>query len=214
VAFPVAVSQGGTGSTTESGARINLGGTSVGIAVFTAASQVDARTAIDAGQGTVTSVGGTGTVSGISLSGTVTNSGNLTLTGPLDLSSPPAIGGTTPAAGTFSTLLSTTMRETKTNVSLVLGVATLNLNNGNYFTYTVPGTISFAVTNVPATNTAVSLILDLTNGGSGTMIWWPNVKWSGGTAPTLTVSGRDILGFYTYDNGTTWNGLVLGKDMK
>lgn len=54
--------------------------------------------------GTVTSVGGTGTVSGITLSGTVTTSGNLTLGGALDLSSPPAIGGTTPNTGRFTTL--------------------------------------------------------------------------------------------------------------
>lgn len=36
LAVPVLVSQGGTGSTTASGARINLGGTSVGNALFTA----------------------------------------------------------------------------------------------------------------------------------------------------------------------------------
>ena len=58
-------------------------------------------------QGTVTSVGGTGTVSGISLSGTVTSSGSLTLGGTLDLSSPPAIGGTTPAAITGTTITAT-----------------------------------------------------------------------------------------------------------
>ena len=57
--------------------------------------------------GTVTSVGGTGTVSGISLSGTVTSSGNLTLGGTLNLSSPPAIGGTTPAAITGTTITAT-----------------------------------------------------------------------------------------------------------
>jgi hypothetical protein len=56
------------------------------------------------GAGTVTSVGGTGTVNGLSLTGTVTTSGNLTLGGTLDLASPPAIGGTTPAAGAFTTL--------------------------------------------------------------------------------------------------------------
>jgi len=54
--------------------------------------------------GTVTSVGGTGTVSGISLSGTVTTSGSLTLGGTLDLSAPPAIGGTTPNSGAFTTI--------------------------------------------------------------------------------------------------------------
>lgn len=37
VSIPVAVNQGGTGSTTAGGALINLGGTSVGIALFTAA---------------------------------------------------------------------------------------------------------------------------------------------------------------------------------
>ena len=58
--------------------------------------------------GTVTSVGGTGTVNGITLSGTVTSSGNLTLGGTLDLSSPPAIGGTTPAAITGTTITATT----------------------------------------------------------------------------------------------------------
>ena len=61
-----------------------------------------------AGSGTVTSVGGTGTVSGLSLSGTVTTSGNLTLGGTLDLSAPPAIGGTTPAAITGTTITANT----------------------------------------------------------------------------------------------------------
>ena len=57
--------------------------------------------------GTVTSVSGTGTVSGISLSGTVTTTGSLTLGGTLDLSSPPAIGGTTAATITGTTITGT-----------------------------------------------------------------------------------------------------------
>ena len=47
VAIPVPVTDGGTGSTTAGGALVNLGGTSVGIAVFTAADAAAARTAID-----------------------------------------------------------------------------------------------------------------------------------------------------------------------
>lgn len=46
VSIPVAISQGGTGATTASAARINLGGTSTGIAVFTAASQGAAQVAL------------------------------------------------------------------------------------------------------------------------------------------------------------------------
>jgi hypothetical protein len=160
--------------------------------------------------GTVSSVTGTGTVSGISLSGTVTSTGNITLGGTLDLSSPPAIGGTAPSTGTFTTLLSTAMRETKTNTVS----SNLNLANGNYFSHTVSGSTTFTVSNVPTTGTAVSLIFDITNGGSAAITWWANVKWPGGSAPTLTASGRDVLGFYTYDNGATWSGFVLGRDVK
>ena len=44
--FPITVAQGGSGATTAGGALINLGGTSVGIAVFTAADQQAAWTAL------------------------------------------------------------------------------------------------------------------------------------------------------------------------
>ena len=100
------VGNGGTGATTNTAARTNLGATTLGANLFTitnpsaitfprfnadntvsSLSAADFRTAIGAGtgngNGTVTSVGGTGTVSGLSLSGTVTTSGNLTLGGTL-----------------------------------------------------------------------------------------------------------------------------------
>jgi hypothetical protein len=46
VSYPIAVNQGGTGATTASAARINLGGTSVGISLFTAANQNAAWSAL------------------------------------------------------------------------------------------------------------------------------------------------------------------------
>lgn len=46
VSLPLTIAQGGTGATNASGARVNLGGTSVGIAIFTAASTADAWTAL------------------------------------------------------------------------------------------------------------------------------------------------------------------------
>jgi hypothetical protein len=46
IATPVAISDGGTGATTANGALINLGGTSVGIGVFTAVNQAAAQAAI------------------------------------------------------------------------------------------------------------------------------------------------------------------------
>lgn len=46
VAVPLSIAEGGTGATTASNARINLGGTSLGIALFTAATTNDAWTAL------------------------------------------------------------------------------------------------------------------------------------------------------------------------
>jgi hypothetical protein len=162
-----------------------------------------------AASGTVTSVSGTGTVSGISLSGTVTTSGSLTLGGTLDLSSPPAIGGTTPAAGTFTTAKATEYIEK----SVAISASNIDLSTGNYFTKTISGTTTFTISNAAASGLVNSFILQLTNGGSATVNWFSGVKWAGGTAPTLTSSGVDVLGFYTIDGGTTWESFTLGKNM-
>jgi hypothetical protein len=56
--------------------------------------------------------------------------------------------------------------------------------------------------------------LDITNGGAFTVNWFSGVTWASGTAPILTGAGRDLLGFFTHDGGTTWNGLLLALDMQ
>lgn len=48
VATPISVADGGTGATTASGARINLGATSLGVSLFTAVSQAAAQTDLGA----------------------------------------------------------------------------------------------------------------------------------------------------------------------
>lgn len=96
---------------------------------------------------------------------------------------------------------------------IAVAASAIDLATGNFFSKTISGTTTFTVSNVPTTGTAASLVLDLTNGGSATVNWWSGVKWAAGTPPTLTASGRDSLGFYTYDGGTTWTGLVLGLNL-
>lgn len=105
---------------------------------------------------------------------------------------------------------STALYETKT----ALAANDIDLLAGNLFTKTITAITTLTVSNVPATGTAVSFILNLTNGGAFSITWWAGVKWAGGTVPTLTAAGRDVLGFFTHDGGTTWTGLVLGKDVK
>jgi len=141
----VAINRGGTGQTTASTAFNALSPlTTAGDTLYGGTSGAGTRLAIGtAGQvltvnggatapqwstpttGTVTSVSGTGTVSGINLSGTVTSSGNLILGGSLDLSSPPAIGGTTPAAGTFTTITGQTEVLKGTGENLVTNSTSL-----------------------------------------------------------------------------------------
>ena len=98
-------------------------------------------------------------------------------------------------------------------VQVAISASAIDLATGNYFTKTISTTTTFTVSNTASSGTVNSFILDLTNGGSATVNWWSGVKWAGGTAPTLTASGRDVLGFFTEDGGTTWNGFVLGKAM-
>ncbi len=84
---------------------------------------------------------------------------------------------------------------------------------GNYFIKTATGALTWTFTNVPA-NRAYNFILELTNGGTGSQTWPTSVKWPSGTAPTLTSSGVDVIGFITDDGGTTWRGVMLMKDSK
>lgn len=97
---------------------------------------------------------------------------------------------------------------------VVLTANNLDLAAGNYFTKTITGATTLTVSNIPVAGTGTSILLDLTNGGVGTINWWAGVRWAGGTAPTLTAAGRDVLGFFTHDGGVTWTGLMLGKDVK
>ena len=99
----------------------------------------DGLWATPAGSGTVTSVGGTGTVNGLTLTGTVTSSGNLTLGGTLDLSSPPIIGGTAPAAGTFTTLSLTGTSNQVSSVAVSSDPSAPSAGNLKTFARTIAG---------------------------------------------------------------------------
>lgn len=90
----------------------------------------------------------------------------------------------------------------------------ISVSSGNMFSKTMSGATAFTVSGIPPSGTLVTFILELTNGGSAAITWWSGIKWAGGVAPVLTTSGRDVLGFYTHDGGTTWTGLLLGKDVK
>ncbi len=94
------------------------------------------------------------------------------------------------------------------------GTDDIDLEDGNVVSATVStATQTFTFSNPPASGTAGSFTLILTNGGSQTVNWPASVDWAGGTAPDLTASGVDVLTFTTIDGGTTWYGFASGLDM-
>ena len=94
------------------------------------------------------------------------------------------------------------------------GTDAIDLSAGNVVSATVStGAQTFTFTNPPADTIAGSFTLILTNGGSQTVNWPGAVDWAGGSAPSLTSSGIDILTFTTIDAGTIWYGFAAGLDM-
>ena len=85
----------------------------------------------------------------------------------------------------------------------------VDLELGNVFTYTLSGGQTVTFTNPPASGTAGSFTMIVTNGGSATLTWPTSVDWPAGTAPALTASGVDLIFFTTIDGGTIWYGTAV-----
>lgn len=200
----LAVTHGGTGQTSYTDGQLLIGNTT---------GNTLAKATLTAGTGiSVTNGSGSITVanSGVTAypgSGIAVSTGSAWGTSKTSPSGD--IVGTTDTQSLSAKTL-TGAKETKTASS----GNNFDLSAANYFTHTLSGATTLSVSNTASSGSVSSFVLDLTNGGSATITWWSGMKWAGGTAPTLTSSGRDVLGFFTHDGGTTWNGLVLGKDVK
>ena len=89
----------------------------------------------------------------------------------------------------------------------------IDLDNGTIFYATVASAeTTFTFSNPSASGTVSSFSLYVVDGESQTVNWPASVKWPGGTKPTLTASGIDMLVFTTFDGGTTWYGNLAGLD--
>ena len=121
---------------------------------------------------------------------------------------------TADAVGTTKKLKTQEQTEIVNAVGTVSTATAINFTLGNVVTAVLASGGSFTVSNAPTSGVYGKFKLILTNGGTVADPWHASVKFAGGTTPTLTTSGIDILTFETIDNGANWYAVVEGLDMK
>ena len=105
------------------------------------------------------------------------------------------------------------MMKDYSETKVAMAAHTVDISLGNVQTYTLSGNQTLIFSNPIASGNSSAFTLYVTNGGSATLTWPAAVDWAGGTAPSLTSSGVDILVFTTIDGGTIWNGCLSGAGM-
>jgi hypothetical protein len=91
---------------------------------------------------------------------------------------------------------------------------TFNLLQSKIQTVTLQGNRILAVNNV-ATNSVFIIRLRQGASGSNSVTWWSGIKWSGGSAPSLstTVNAVDVFGFICTGAGA-YDGFFVGFDIR
>jgi hypothetical protein len=121
---------------------------------------------------------------------------------------------TADASGVTTNLKTKKQTEIVNAIGTVSGATAINFALGNVVTAVLASGGSFTISNAPTSGIYGKFKLILTNGGTVADPWHASVKFAGGTTPTLTTSGIDILTFETIDNGANWYAVVDGLDMK
>ena len=111
---------------------------------------------------------------------------------------------TADAVGTTKKLKTQEHTEIVNAIGTVSTATAINFALGNVVTAVIASGGSFTITNAPTSGIYGKFKLILTNGGLGSSIFPSSVKWAGGSTPTFTSSGIDIVTFETIDAGTNW----------
>ena len=118
-------------------------------------------------------------------------------------------------AGDFLSIEGSGLAEVYT--ALTGATPSLSLSAGGSFSLTLSGNTTLSFADAPATGSSgFTLKVTQDAGGSGFTVTWPaSVKWPTGTAPELTATANkaDVFVFTTDDGGTSFVGLVAGKDI-
>ena len=132
-----------------------------------------------------------------------------------DIAALPLAGGTMSGETIFADQLATRPEiKDYSETKVAMAAHAVDISLGNVQTYTLSGDQTLTFTNPSPTGKSCSFTLLVTNGSSSVLTWPTTVDWPGGTAPSLTASGLDVLVFTTIDAGTIWYGFAAGLDVK
>jgi hypothetical protein len=90
----------------------------------------------------------------------------------------------------------------------------IDIKEGCYFKKQLDSNITFTFTGTKDDGVSLEFILELNKGGNYAITWPNSVSWHNGVPPTLTLDGIDIVGFYSLDDGFTWRGMLMAKDIR
>ena len=90
------------------------------------------------------------------------------------------------------------------------GATNLDYSAGNYHVVTLAEDVTLTITNGPADGKGASMIIDIVQDNAGTStVTWTNVKWAGGTVPTITTGvGTETFITLVGTASDSWNGAV------
>lgn len=98
--------------------------------------------------------------------------------------------------------------STKQEVQALSGTA-IDTSLDEFFTKSISTNSTFTFTNATAAK-AQAFALLLTISSAAVPTWPAAVKWPGGATPTLG-NGVHVVGFFTFDGGTTWYGSLISQ---
>lgn len=104
--------------------------------------------------------------------------------------------------------------ENAINLSNMSGSITVDLSQGAVFYGTVTGATTIVLANVPPAGKAMTFELELTNPGAFAITWPTGSKWPGGTIPTFTAAGVDIIVGQVRNGGSLIRWAQVQKDTK
>ena len=122
------------------------------------------------------------------------------------------------AGGVMTGLLEEHSATLKTvDLAAASGAVPMNLALANFFLAqpAVATATQYVFAGVPAiANVASIVFLQVFQGGASIVTWDAAIIWPSAIVPALSSLGTDLVGFYTPDQGTTWYGSLVQRDVR